>query len=165
MASCGVRKFRHTEVIHRKLFLNFVKMHNCVWHLWTCQTQNTGLHNFGGQTGLGFCFSGGWGGEGGRGIDCSYYCQSIVLHDSKMLKWKKVLQRIIIRFSNFGPSWDNIGGFSVMGQGIGRSPALAKIFSFCSPPSRKIPQLVDPPTKFLAYSTKSQNTKFHVLTK
>ena len=52
-----------------------------------------------------------------------------------------------------------------MGQGIERSPALAKIFSFSSPPPRKIPQLVDLPTKFLAYSTKSKNTKFHVLTK
>ena len=43
-----------------------------------------------------------------------------------MLKWKKALQRIIIRFSNFGPNWDNIGGFSLMGQGIEKSPAPAR---------------------------------------
>ena len=51
-------KFRHTEVIHKFFFflLSFVKMHNCVWYLWTCPSQNTsqnrGLLNFGGQIGL-----------------------------------------------------------------------------------------------------------------
>ena len=44
----------------------------------------------------------------------------------KCLNEKKTLQRIIIRFSNFGPNWDNIGGFSLMGQGIGKSPAIPK---------------------------------------
>ena len=51
-------KFRHTEVIHKNLFLSFVKMHNCVWYLWTCPSQNTGLNNFGGQIGLGYFLGG-----------------------------------------------------------------------------------------------------------
>ena len=51
-------KFRHTEVIHKKLFLSFAKMHNCVWYLWTCPSQNTGLNNFGGQIGLGYFLGG-----------------------------------------------------------------------------------------------------------
>ena len=29
-------KFRCTEVIHKKLFLSLLEMHNCVWYLWTC---------------------------------------------------------------------------------------------------------------------------------
>ena len=29
-------KFRYTEVIHKKLFLSFLEVHNCVWYLWTC---------------------------------------------------------------------------------------------------------------------------------
>ena len=97
--------------------------------------------------------------------DYSYFCQSIAAHDSKMLKWRKNLQRIILRFSNFGPNWDNIGGFSLMGQGIGKSPAPAKNLLILFPPPRKIPQLVDSPTKSLSPSTKSLNIKFHVLTK
>ena len=51
-------KFRLTEVIHKKLFLSLVKMHYCVWYLWTCPSQNAGLHNFGGQIGLGYFFGG-----------------------------------------------------------------------------------------------------------
>ena len=50
----------------------------------------------------------------------------------KCLNEKKALQRFI-RFFNFGPNWDNIGGFSQMGQGIGRSPALAKNFAHSLP--------------------------------
>ena len=73
----------------------------------------------------------------GEKIDYSYFCQSIAPHDSKMLKWKKALQRIIIRFSNFGPNWDNIGGFSLMGQGIGKSPALAKNLLILFPTTKK----------------------------
>ena len=47
-------KVRRTEVIHNKIFLSFVKMHNCVWYLWTCPSQNAGLHNFWGQIVLGY---------------------------------------------------------------------------------------------------------------
>ena len=69
--------------------------------------------------------------------DYCYFCQSIAAHDSKMLKWKKkTLQRIIIRFSNFGPNWD-IGGFSLIGQGIGKSPALAKNLLIFFPTTKK----------------------------
>ena len=132
-------------------------MHNCVWYFWTCRSQNTGLHNFGGQIGLGYFL----GGE----IGYSYFCQSIAPNDSKMLKWKKALQRIIIRFSNFGSNCEITGGFSLMGQGIGKSPALAKNLLIYSLPPRKISQLIDSTTKFLSPSTKSLNTKFHVLTK
>ena len=130
-------KFRHTEVIHKNLFLSFVKMHNCVWYLWTCPSQNTGLHNFGGQIGLGYFFFLGGGGE----IDYSYFCQSIAPHDSKTLKWKKALQRIIIRFSNFRPNWVNITGFSLMGQRIARSPALAKNLFILFPTIKKNPSI------------------------
>ena len=121
-------KFRHTKVIHKKRFLHFVEMHNYVWYLWTCPSQNTGLHNFEGQISLGYF----WG-----KIDHNYFCQSIAPYHSKMLKWKKTLQRIIIRFSNFGPTWDNIGGFSLMRQGIGRSPALAKNLLILFPTTKK----------------------------
>ena len=48
-------RFRHTKVIQKKLFLSFVEMHNCIWYLWTCPSQNSGLHNFWGQIDLG-CF-------------------------------------------------------------------------------------------------------------
>ena len=58
-----------------------------------------------------------------------------------MLKRKKALQRIIIRFSNFGPNWDNIGGFSLMGQGIGKSPALAKNLLILFPTTKKNPPI------------------------
>ena len=134
-------------------------MHNCVWYLWTCSSQNTGLDKFG-LIGLGyFFFFFFW---RGGGIGYSYFCQSIASRDSKMLKWKKALQRIIIRFSNFGSNCEITGGFSLMGQGIGKSPALAKNLLIHSLPPRKIPQLVDSPTKFLSPSTKSLNTKFHV---
>ena len=74
-------------------------------------------------------------------IDYSYFCQSSARHDSKMLKWKKDLQRIIIRFSNFGPNSDNIGGFSLMGQGIGRSPAPAKNVLILFPTTKKNPPI------------------------
>ena len=73
--------------------------------------------------------------------DYSYFCQSIARHDSKTLKWKKALKRIIIRFSNFGPNWDNIGGFSLMGQGIGKSPALAKNLLILFPTAKKNPPI------------------------
>ena len=29
-------KFMYIEIIHKKLFLSFLEMHNCVWYLWTC---------------------------------------------------------------------------------------------------------------------------------
>ena len=53
-------KFRHAEIIHKKRFLSFVKMHNCLWYLWTCPSQITGFHNFGGQIGLGYSFGRKW---------------------------------------------------------------------------------------------------------
>ena len=144
-------KFNHTEVIHKKLFLSFVKMDNCVWYLWTCSSQNTGLHNFGGQIGLGYFLG---------GIDYSYFCQSIAPHDRKMLKWKKALQRIIIRFSNFGPNWGNIGGFSLIGQGIGKSPAPAINLLILFPTTKK-----NPPIRRLSHQTfipLHQITKYQV---
>ena len=70
--------------------------------------------------------------------DYRYFCQSTVAHDSETLKWKETLQRIIIRFSSFGPNWDNIGGFSLMGQvKIGKSPALAKNLLILFPTTKK----------------------------
>ena len=126
-------KFRHTEVIHKKLFLSFVKMHNCVWYLWTCPSQNTGLHYFGGQIGLGYFF--------GRKIDYSYFSQSIAPHDSKMRKWKEVLQRIIIRLSNFGPNWGNIGGFSLMGQGNMEQSSTSQKLLILFPSTKKNPPI------------------------
>ena len=111
-------KFRHTEVIHKKLFLSFVKMRNCVWYLWTCPSQNTGLHNFGGQIGLACFFLG--------KLTIFTFVKVLRPMIVKCFNENKALQRIIITFSNFGSNWDNIGGFSLMGQGIGRSPALAK---------------------------------------
>ena len=76
-------KFRHTEVIHKKIFLSFVEMHNYVWHLWTCTSQNIRFHNFWKNWPRAFFWE----------IDYSYFCQTIVLHHSKMLKFKKKLYR------------------------------------------------------------------------
>ena len=59
----------------------------------------------------------------------------------KCLNEKKALQRIIIRFFNFGPNWNNIGGFSPMGQGIGKSPALAKNLLILFPTTKKNPPI------------------------
>ena len=128
-------KFGHTEVILKKKNLSFVKMRNCVWYLWIYPSQNTELHNFGGKIGLGYF------GGGKLTIVTFVFCQSIAPHDSKTLKWKKALQRVIIRFSHFGPNWDNIGGFFLMTQGIGRSPALAKTLLILFPTPKKNPPI------------------------
>ena len=55
----------------------------------------------------------------------------------KYLNEKKTLQRIIISFSNFGQNWDNTGGFSLMEQGIGKSPALVKNLLILFPTAKK----------------------------
>ena len=71
-----------------------------------------------------------------------------------------------LRFCNFGPNWDQIARFSVLGHGIRRSPALAKNLLILSPTTRKPPlpsspplssfAFVDSPTKFFSPSTKYQ---------
>ena len=48
---------------------------------------------------------------------------------------------MITRFSNFSPNWGNIGGFSLMVQGIGRSPALAKNLFIFFPTTKKNPPI------------------------
>ena len=62
-------------------------------------------------------------------------------------------------FCNFGPNWDQIGGFSLLGWRIRRSPALAKDLLILSSTARKnqlLSLLVDSPNKFLSFSTKYQ---------
>ena len=118
-----------------KVQTQFVKMHNCVWYLWTCPSQKTGLHYFGWQIGLGYFFLGG-GGE----LTIVTFVKVLCLMIVKCLNEKKALQGIIT-FSNFGSNWENIGGFSLMGQGIGRSPALAKNVLILFPHTTKNPPI------------------------
>ena len=69
-----------------------------------------------------------------------------------------------IRFCNFDSNLHMVGGFSLMGQGIRRSSALAKhclVLSLSLP--IKIPPLVECPTKFLSPSTKYQFPRFNVI--
>ena len=61
-----------------------------------------------------------------------------------------------VRFCNFGPDWDQIAGFSLLRQGIGKSSALAKNFLPLSHYQEKLPLLVGSPYKCLSPSTKYQ---------
>ena len=61
-----------------------------------------------------------------------------------------------IRSCNFGPNWDQIARFSLMGQGLRRSLALVKCLFILSRTTRKNPPFVDSFTKYLYPSTKYQ---------
>ena len=94
-------KFRHAEVIHKNFFwvlLKCIIVSDIYQHVHHKIQSPIILED---KLALGIF----WG-----KIDYSYFCQRITPHDSKMLKWKKALQRISIRFSNIGPNWDNIRG-------------------------------------------------------
>ena len=61
MACCSVIRISKVQTYRsysQNTFLSFVKMYNCVWYLWTCPSQNTGPHNFGGQNWLRVFFGG-----------------------------------------------------------------------------------------------------------
>ena len=70
-----------------------------------------------------------------------------------------------IRSCSFGPNWNQIAGFSLLGQGIRKSPALAKYLLILSPTTRKNPPFVDSPTKCLSPSTKRQFPCFNPVKK
>ena len=116
----------------QKTFLNFVEMQNCAWYLWTCPSQSTGFDKFWTNWPRQFF----WG-----KIDYSYFCQSNAPHHSKMLKLKTKPYRESseIKFCKFDPNWDQIGGFSLLGQGIKRCPALIKNLLVLYPTTKKNP--------------------------
>ena len=126
-------KFRHTDVIHKKLL--FWVLLKCIIVSDIYEHVHHKIQDF-------IILEGNWPTVLFWGkIDYSHFCQSIARHDIKILKQKKALQRIIIRFSNFGPNSDNVRGFSLMRQEIGRSPALVKNLLILFPTTKKNPPI------------------------